>query len=52
MVADYCFVEQKRELFREAALRGWLAATLDFPRIKTHEESLAAAQRLPDEMRS
>jgi len=53
-VANYCFVEAsgKRALFAEACTRGWLAAVLDFPRLKNREECTAAAQIVPDELRA
>ncbi len=52
-MANYCFVEAsgKRALFAEACTRGWLAAVLDFPRLKNREECTAAAQIVPDELR-
>lgn len=51
MSTPYCFTERPRELFTEAAARGWLAAIRDFPRLKTWEECEAAAQRVPDDLR-
>ena len=52
-MANYCFSEGKQALWNEAHVRGWLAALLDFPQDKSHEEStIAVAQGVPDELRS
>ena len=44
-MANYCFAgsEGRYALFTEACVRGWLAAILDFPRLKNREESAAQA---------
>lgn len=47
-MATYCFSERQRELFREACLRGWLAAVIDFPRFKNDVEREAAALAASD----
>ena len=50
-MAPYCFTRQ-RDLFAEAAARGWLRAILDFPRmLAAHEEVEMVAQIAPDELR-
>jgi len=49
-MAQYCFAEQRRELFEECCLRGWYAACCDFPR-KAAPEVIQTAQGLPDELR-
>jgi len=46
-VAEFCFAEQRRELFAECCLRGWHAACLDFPR----HDGLPRAREVPDELR-
>jgi len=52
MVTTFCFAERRLELWREACVRGWLQAVLDFPKLKSREDAIAFAQHTPDELRS
>ncbi len=49
-MATYCFEEGRQELFIEAGVRGWITGILDFPRLKSEEECIAASEALPDEL--
>jgi len=46
-VANFCFAEQRRELFEEALLRGWWQSCIDFPQHDGMPQGLLA----PDELR-
>ena len=49
-MATYCF-QDARELFTEAALRGFLEAVADFPHKKSEREQEAAERAVSDELR-
>lgn len=49
----YCFLDgdDRRTLFDEAYAQGFLAAVLDFPKLKTRDEMVAASCDVCDEMK-
>ncbi len=52
-MATYCFKKRKKDLFFEAAMRGMLAAVLDFPRcLKSRKDCFEASHQVPDAMRA
>lgn len=53
-MSNYCFAEaeERRALFTEAMVRGWVAALCDFPRQRNREECSVPADLACDVLRS
>jgi hypothetical protein len=51
-MALYCFAENRRGVFTEAAVRGAFAGIRDYPRLKSREESAAQALQEAEELQA